>query len=205
MGSVPATAAARRSRNDTGEDDTPERRREKLAAKREIESEYESKDLRDVFEEETVDIRERLAEHGDLPRPDASQFSLGPSEAAKADPARFVVERDGVGLTSTYDDAADRASAYLFAAAETETGEIHLNVLPELNDAFAVMVSTETVQAAQECHYCRVLCDNAAYGYIVLGVTDEDMECSATTFNCDREPTCDECPGQDKCDDGGTW
>lgn len=180
--------------------ESPSERRERLESERTIEQEYENADLRAILAERTVDVREDLVADGVLNSADVSQFDLDVESARATEPANFVAVRDAVGFTVSYDEEAGTATAHLFAAAETDSGEVHLHVEPEVDEVethtfvepTAVAGAATAALQSSDCEKCTVACDHDVYGDIVFGVTPP-TDCNDTDWECTREATCSEC------------
>lgn len=209
VGTIPTVTGASAGGTGTESRRSPRERRLILEARQDLEAEYEEKDLRAIVRDATTSVRAGLVDRGVLDSPAMSQFSLDPADASRVDPATFSKVRDGVGFTTTHDEQAGITSAHLLVAARTDSTEVHLHVQPELDDAYAVVVrspgdgpGTQSAGTlAEECEDCQIRCDHAVYGAIVFGVTPPTA-CGDVTWECTREPTCDECPDQDKCSSG---
>lgn len=136
---------------------------------------------------------------------DSSEFDTKIPDVATIDRSEIAYVGDGILMKPTYDHEADRATAHIFGTAGTDTGEVSLHVEPEVDETHAVVPSNDTdgdISAqSTDCAWCHTYCNHSVYGDIVLGV-DPDASCSDRTYTCSREPTCNECPGQSKCDSG---
>lgn len=208
VGSVPIAGAASSSNSVPAESLSPQERRERLKAKKALQDEYESKDLREIVATATESIRKRLADNGTIETSSMSQFALDVEKAARAETSNFASIRNDVGFSTAYDEDVGKASAHLFVATQTDSEQVHLHVLPEVDETYAVTVDTtsteadsQSVDVQAECEKCTVDCNHAVYGAIVFGV-NPPTDCGDVTWECTREPTCDECSGQDKCSSG---
>jgi hypothetical protein len=183
-------------------------RRQILEARNDLEAEYDSRNLREIVQDSTASIRKTLVDRGVLESPELSQFTLAVENAARVDPARFTAIRNHVGFATTYEKDASKATAHLFVATQAGSQQVHLHVLPEVDEAYSVVVrspndetGTQSVGTEAECESCTIDCNHAVYGAIVFGV-NPPTDCTDVTWECTREPTCDECSGQDKCSSG---
>lgn len=214
LGAASATAAPAVARAARRGRPTPTDDRQQREARREIERQYESRDLRAALTTHTEGLRDALVEQRILLSADVSQFSLDLERALRVSGDDFAAVGDGVGLTSTFDEAAGRASAHLFAATELRGCQVHLHAEPEVSDSYAVMLLTEPYQvrsrharslAYAQNHFqpCRTECAHPTYGPVVLG-TATQWECGEI-YAATEEPSCEECPDRDGCglSDGG--
>lgn len=203
LGAIPSTVAG---------ESTVRGRRKAREAQRELESEYFDEELSRLLKSEGREVLEVLAAEGFLEDATLAEFR------ADVDAPTAAATTDDVVATVVYDDEKGEAVTRLWSRATTAEYEITLLVEPEGSARFALVEERETEksflvedgtvtgiefsESSEECEWCQTFCDNP-WRPIVRGT---DPESSCATTDCYREPTCDECPDQDKCDDdGGFW
>lgn len=183
-------------------------RREMREKEQELESDYSDEELARLLESGGRPVLKVLAAEGFIDAPTTDAFGVD------VDESNAVRTTDAVAATVGYDEEEGEAVVRLWSRTTTDEYRITLLVEPDGSERFAIVEGPqreesylvedgevseiEYAESASDCEWCQSFCDNAM-GPIVRGT---DPESSCATTDCYREPTCEECPDQDKCDDG---